>query len=158
MKDILSKQSKDTRCHILSAVTLFDAFYKRDGMTRIHDEMLLDVLSLTKADKESFPKTSYSQIVSNLKTISDPEVRHWVITNTYAPVLRSRRADALKKFRTFCSDLGWDANEIKESMELTEELEELKPIDIGVKSSGSGCLSIIAFIVVCTALFAFALT
>ena len=60
----------------------------------------------------------------------------------------------------------WD--EIKESMELTEELEELKPIDSESMNMGasprmssatgsntsSGCFSIIALIIVSTALFA----
>ena len=111
----------------MAAVMFFEGFKPMDAMTEIHGEMLLDVLGLTKADMESFPMPEYSQIVEHIKSITDSEVRHWIITNTYSPVLKSRRRDALNAFRNFCSDLKWD--EIKESMELTEELEELKPID-----------------------------
>ena len=45
--------------------------------------MLLDALGLTKADMEVFPMPEYSQIVEHIKPITDSEVRHWVITNTY---------------------------------------------------------------------------
>lgn len=166
MKEILGKQSKETRCYIMAAVMVFEGFKPMDAMTEIHGEMLLDVLGLTKADMESFPMPEYSQIVEHIKSITDSEVRHWIITNTYSPVLKSRRRDALNAFRNFCSDLKWD--EIKESMELTEELEELKPIDsesMNMEASprmssatgsntSSGCFSIIALIIVSTALFA----
>ena len=166
MKEILGKQSKETRCYIMAAIMVFEGFKPMDAMTEIHGEMLFDVLGLTKADMEGFPMPEYSQIVEHIKPITDSEVRHWVITNTYSPVLRSRRRDALNAFRNFCSDLKWD--EIKESMDLTQELEELKPIDnVGMNmgassrmnsnmrpSSSSGCLSVIVLIIVSTALFA----
>ena len=162
MKDILSKQSKETRCYIMSAILVFEGFKQLDAMTEIRGEMLLDVLGLTKADMDSFPIPEYSQIVTHLKPISDSEVRHWIITNTYSPVLKSRRKDALNAFKNFCSVLRWDA-EAKESMALTEELEGIKPIDNGVKnkrtgsSAGSGCLSVIALIIVSTAIVSFTL-
>ena len=166
MQEILGQQSKETRCHMMAAVMVFEGFMQVDAMTEIRGEMLLDALGLTKADMESFPMPEYSQIVEHIKPITDSEVRHWVITNTYSPVLKSRRRDALNAFRNFCADLKWD--EIKESMELTEELEELKPIDdVGMSmgagsrmnttkgsSTSSGCLSVIALIIVSTALFA----
>lgn len=160
MKNILGKQSKETRCYIMSAILVFEGFKKLDDMTEIRGEMLLDVLGLTKADVESFPIPDYPQIVAHLKPISDSEVRDWIITNTYSPVLKSRRKDALNAFRNFCSDLSW-GTEVKESMELTEELLGLKPIDNGVKNlgmgsnAGSGCLSVIVLIIVSTALFFF---
>ena len=169
MKEILGKQSKETRCYMMAATMVFEGFKKLDDMTEIHGEMLLDVLGLTKADMERFPMPDYSQIVSHLKPITDTEVMHWIITNTYSPVLKSRRIDAQNAFKNFCSDLKWDENLIKESMELTEDLEDLKPIDNGVKganscmgsstniSTGSGCLSVIAIIIVSTAIFAFSI-
>ena len=148
----------------MAAVIVFEGFKSMDAMTEIRGEMLFDVLGLTKEDMQTFPMPDYSQIVSHLKPISDSEVRGWIITNIYSPVLKSRSSDALKAFRTFCSDLRWDINEIKENMKLTEDLLELKPIDNGVRSAGlgmgmshegntnSGCLSVIAIILVCTAL------
>lgn len=164
MKERLSKQSKETRCYIMSAILVFQGFSKIDSMTEIRGEMTLDVLSLTKDDIKSFPIPDYSQIVSHLRPISDPEVRHWVITNTYSPVLRSRKVEAQNAFYNFCSDLGWDSNEIKETMELTEELDGLKPIKPSggagyhggytpSKSSNSGCASVIALIIFSTLLF-----
>ncbi len=159
MKEILGKQSKETRCYIMASIMVFEGFKQLDAMSEIDGEMLLDVLGLSKADMDSFPMPEYSQIVEHIKPINDSEVRHWIITNTYSPVLRSRRQDALNAFRNFCADLGWD--EIRESMELTEELEELKPIDNEKKNSGvssntsSGCLSVFALIIAFTALFAF---
>ncbi len=166
MKEILGKQSKETRCYIMAAILFFEGFEPTNAMTEIQGEMTLDVLGLTKADMESFPMPEYSQIVEHIKPITDSEVRHWIITNTYSPVLKSRRQDAQIAFRNFCSDLKWD--KIKESMELTEELEELKPIDSESMNMGasprmssatgsntsSGCFSIIALIIVSTALFA----
>lgn len=160
----------------MSALLFFEGFHQMDDMTEMRVKMRLDVLGLTQEDMESFPKPDYSQIVSHLKSISDFEVRRWVINNTYSPVLKSNRIDALRAYRTFCSDLGWDANEIKECMDLIEDLEGIKPIedsekrysptdtgvkssgsiDTGVKNSSSGCLSIIALVIVSTALFAFA--
>lgn len=158
MKEILCKQSKETRCYIMSAVMFFEGFNQVNKMTEIRGEMLLDVLGLTREDIERFPLPDYSQIVSHLKAVSDPEVRSWVIRNTYSPVLKSKRADALKAFRMFCADVRWDANEIKEKMRSTEELYDMKPIDNGVKSTtNSGCLSIIVLIVISTVLFAFAI-
>ncbi len=169
IKVILGKQSKETRCYIMATVMFFDGFKQSDDMTEIHGEMLLDVLGLTKVDIESFPMPDYPQIVSHLKQISDSNVQDWIITNTYSPVLKSRRKDALNVFRMFCSDLGWDSNRIKESMELTENMIEMKPIDnremrsgssIGTSTNtitGSGCLSVIVLIIASTTLFAFTL-
>lgn len=159
MQEILCKQSKETRCYIMSAVMFFEGFNQVNKMTEVRGDMLLDVLGLTKEDIERFPIPNYSQIVSHLKPISDSEVKHWVITNTYSPVLKSKRADALRAFRTFCADLRWDASEIKKTTKLTEELLELKPVSVydDVKSSGSGCLSVVALIIVSTVLCAFAL-
>jgi hypothetical protein len=156
MQEILCKQSKETRCYIMSAVMFFEGFNQMNNMTEIRGEMLLDVLGLSKEDMERFPMPNYSQIVSHLKPISDSEVKHWVITNTYSPVLKSKRADALMAFRTFCADLRWDVNEIKKTTELTEELCQLKPVSVydDVKSTSSGCLSVIALFIVSTALFA----
>ena len=159
MKEILSKLNKETRCYIMSAILFFEGFNQIDDMTEFRGKMCLDVLDLTKEDVENFSIPNYSQIVSHLKTISDPEVKHWVITNTYSPVLKSRRVDAVKTFGTFCADLRWDASEIKKTMELTEKLCELKPVSIydGVNSTNSGCLSVIVLIITVTVLCAFAL-
>jgi len=159
MKEILNKQSKETRCYIMSAILFFEGFNQLDDMTEFRGKMCLDVLDLTKEDAENFPIPNYSQIISHLKPISDPDVKHWVITNTYSPVLKSRRADAVRTFRTFCADLRWDANEIKKAMELTEELCELKPVSIydGASNANSGCLSVIALIIISTILCAVAL-
>lgn len=165
MKETLSKQSKETRCYIMSAILVFQGFNKIDAMTEIRGEMTLDVLGLTKEDIKSFPVPDYSQIVSHLRPISDPEVRHWVITNTYSPVLKSRKVEAQNAFYNFCSDLGWDSKEIKETTELTEELDGLKPIKPSggdrnnggytpSKSSNSGCASTIALIIISSLLFA----
>ncbi len=165
MKETLSKQSKETRCYIMSAILVFQGFNKIDAMTEIKGEMTLDVLGLTKEDIKSFPVPDYSQIVSHLRPISDPEVRHWVITNTYSPVLKSRKVEAQNAFYNFCSDLGWDSKEIKETMELTEELDGLKPIKPSggagnnggytpPKNSNSGCASMIALIIISSLLFA----
>ena len=79
----------------MAAIMVFEGFKPMDAMTEINGKMLLDVLGLTKADMEGFPMPEYSQIVEHIKPITDSEVRHWVITNTYSPVLRSRRRDAL---------------------------------------------------------------
>lgn len=177
MKEILCNLSKETRCFIMSAILFFEGFKKIYESSEIHGIMLLDVLGLTKEDMEDFHMPDYSQLVSNLKTISDPEIRHWIITNTYSPVLQSQSIDALKTFKNFCSDLNWDAKEIRETMDLTEELEDLKPIDIGAKmtepritsssstnlnsgsrsSSGSGCLVIFGLIIISTAIISIAL-
>ena len=167
MKRILDRQRKETRCYIMAALIFFEGFKQLDDMTEIRGEMLLDILGLTKSDMDSFPMPDYSQIVSHLRPITDTEVMHWIITNTYSPVLRSRRTDALNAFRNFCSDLKWDKTIIDESIELTENLEGMKPTDSGISSSarglnsnkststGSGCLSVIAIIFASTALFAF---
>ena len=159
MREILCKQSKETRCYIMAAIMVFEGYKGVDGMTEIDGKMKLDVLGLSKEDIKSFPMPkNCAQIVAHLKPISDSEVRHWVICNTYAPVLKSRRKDALKDFRAFCVALGWDAKEIKEEMELTEDLFEMKPIDNGMSAStGSGCLSVVALIIVSTVLCAFAI-
>lgn len=157
MKEILCKQSKETRCYIMAAIMFFEGFNQIDEMTDFRGKMLLDVLDLTKEDMERFPIPNYSQIISHLKLISDSEVRHWVIHNTYSPVLKSRRADALRTFRIFCADLRWDINAIKKDIELVEELAGIKPFDNGVERTGSGCLSIIVLVVVSTMLFVFAL-
>ena len=141
----------------MASIMVFEGFKQLDAMSEIHGEMLLDVLGLSKADMDSFPIPEYSQIVKHIRPITDSEVRHWIITNTYSPVLRSRRKDAQNAFRNFCSDLGW--SEIRESMELTEELEGLKPLDNGKMSSGggsntsSGCLSVIVLFTAGAALF-----
>lgn len=158
MKEILCKQSKETRCYIMAAVLVFEGYKGVDDMTEIDGKMKLDVLGLSREDIESFPMPkSFAQIVAHLRPISDSEVRHWVICNTYVPVLKSRRIDALRDYRKFCAALGWDAKEIKEEMELTEDLFEIKPIDNDIKSSGSGCLSLIAMIIASTALLVFAM-
>ncbi|MBE6271614.1 MAG: hypothetical protein E7101_11795 [Prevotella ruminicola] len=167
MKEILGRQSKETRCYIMAALMVFEGFKQLDDLSEIHGEMFLDVLGLTKSDMNSFAMPDYSQIVSHLKPITDIEVMHFIITNTYSPVLKSRRIDALDAFRNFCSDLEWDKNIINESMKLTEDMIDLKPIDKGIKnesfdmkpnistSTGSGCLSVVAIIIAYTALFAF---
>ena len=161
MKEVLCKQSKETRFYIMAAVMIFDGYNGIDEMTEIYGKMTLDVLGLSKEEIERFPMPkNFSQIVDHLKPISDPVVRDWIICNTYSPVLKSRRRDALRDFRTFCNALGWDAKEIKESMELTEELDNLKPIENGMgastsSSSNSGCFSIIALVLVSTILLAF---
>lgn len=103
---------------------------------------------------------NFSQIVAHLRPISDSEVRRWIICNTYSPVLESRRSDALRDFRAFCISLGWDAKEIKEEMELTEELLRIKPIDNGlgtgsVSNPSSGCLSVIAILFIMAILCSF---
>ena len=151
----------------MSAIMVFEGFQPINPMTEIHGEMLLDVLGLTKLDIESFPMPDYSQIIDHLKPISDLEVKQWIITNTYSPVLKSRRTDALEAYRAFCSDLKWDTDLIKETMRLTEDIAGMKPIDNGVwstgsrigtrstTSTGSGCLSIIILFIVSTALFVF---
>ena len=159
MKETLCKQSKETRCYIMAAVMVFEGYKGIDELTEIDGEMKLNVLGLTKDDIERFPMPkNFAQIVAHLKPISDSEVRHWVICNTYAPVLKSRSRDALRDFRAFCVALGWDAKEIKEEMELTEELFEMKPVDNGMSAStGSGCLSVVALIIASTVLCAFAL-
>lgn len=166
MKEILCKQSKETRCYIMTAVMVFEGYKGIDELTEIDGEMKLNVLGLTKEEIESFPMPkNFAQIVAHLKPISDSEVRHWVICNTYAPVLKSGRSDALRDFRAFCVALGWDAKEIKEEMELTEDLFDIKPIDSGMSTSASantntstssGCLSIVALIIVITVLCSFA--
>ena len=159
MKEILCKQSKETRCYIMAAIMVFEGYKGVDSMTEIYGKMKLDTLGLSREEIEKFPMPkNFAQIVAHLRPITDSEVRHWVICNTYAPVLQSRRRDALEDFRLFCTALGWDMKEIKEEMELTEELFEIKPIDYCVKSStGSGCLSAVALIIVSTMLFVFAL-
>ena len=167
MQEILCKQSKETRCYIMSALMFFEGFKELDGISETRGKMSLDVLGLSKTDIESFPMPDYSEIVSHLSPISDSEVRHWIISNTYSPVLRSRRRDALKAFRTFCSDLGWNVNEIKETTELIEEIEDIKPIDNGVtnassigndtKGSGLGCFGVIALVIACSLLCSFLL-
>lgn len=147
MKEILGKLSKETRCYIMSALLFFEGFDQIDDFSEYRVKMSLDVLGLSRIDMECFQMPDYSQIVTQLKGISDSEVQDWIITNTYSPVLRSRRIDALKAFGVFCFDLKWDINEIKETMKVTEDLCELKPIDnvekymrVGV-NSGSGCLT-----------------
>ena len=149
----------------MSAVLFFEGFGQAGGMMNSSCiELSLDVLGLTESDMERFPTPDYMQIISHLKDISDPEVRHWIISNTYVPVLRSRRVDAMKAFNTFCSDLGWNVNEIKENMELIEKICELKPVecnvgamDCNLKSAGTGCFSVIVLIVIGIALSAFTL-
>ncbi len=159
MKEILSKQSKETRCYIMAAVLVFEGYKGVDELTEVEGEMKLDVLSLTKEEMEKFPMPKdFSQIVAHLRPISDTDVRHWVITNTYSPVLQSQRKDALRDFRAFCVALGWNPKEIKEDMELLEDLLEIKPISSteGVRAvSKSGCFPIIAMFVVFAMLLSF---
>lgn len=165
MRDILCRQSKETRCHIMAATMFFEGFNPKDAMTEINGELCLDVLGLTKEDMQGFPMPDYPQIVSHLKQISDPNVRHWVITNTYAHVLKSRKAEAMNAFKNFCTDLEWDSNEIKESMESTEVLYELKPIESESSSTdsagnasggtGTGCLFVVALFIISTLLCSF---
>ncbi len=177
MEEILQKQSKETRCYIMSAVLFFLGFNQTDEMTGIRAESCLDVLGLTKVDMESFPMPDYSQIVSHLKPIADSEVRNWVITNTYSSVLKSRKVDAMRAFRTFCSDLAWSADEINKSMDFVEVLYELKPVDSGTRGTSlnpsssassnsssntgsrtsSGCFSVIVLIIISTVLLSFVL-
>lgn len=163
MKRILSKLSKETRCYILSALMFFDGFEELDYTTEIIGEMHLDVLDLTKSDVENFAIPSYAQIVAHIKSISDYELRDWIITNTYSPVLKSRRNDALQTFFKFCSDLGWDANEIKDTMKTTEELWDLKPMNYNLRNvpanndATSGCFSTIAIFFICIAIITIAL-
>ena len=154
MKEILCLQSKETRCYIMSAVLFFEGFNQINDMTGFGVKLSLDTLGLTKENIERFPIPDYSQIVSHLQPISDHEVKSWIINNTYASVLESKRADALRAFRTFCADLRWDANEIKETMKLTEEVYELKPVSVydGANTTSSGCFSVILMIIVCTLL------
>ena len=165
MQDILCRQSKETRCHIMAATLFFERFNQEDLMSEINEEVCLDVLGLTKEDMQGFPMPDYPQIVSHLKQISDPNVRHWVITNTYGPVLKSKKAEAVYAFKDFCSDLEWDPNEIKESMESTEVLYEIKPIERDSISTdtadntsggtGSGCLFVVALFIISTLLYSF---
>ena len=159
MQEILCKQSKETRCYMMAAKMFFEGYNGIDETTEYRGQMALDVLGLTKEDIEMFPVPTYDQLVAHLKTISDHEVRHWVICNTYSPVLKSRRKDALGCFKMFCLDLMWDINEIKETMQQTEEICELNPIESNIMSignkTGSGCFSVIAFIIICTSLLAF---
>lgn len=163
MKEILCKESKETRCFIMAAVMVFEGYNGIDETTEVHGKMTLDLLGLTKEEIERFPMPkNFAQIVAHLRPISDSEVRHWVICNTYAPVLKSRRRDALRDFRSFCAALGWDAKEIKEEMELTEEIFDIKPIDDGMSSGigtrpGSGCLSVITLVIVSITFLAFSL-
>lgn len=163
MKRILSKLSKETRSYILSALIYFDGFEELDDMTEFRGEMLLDVLNLTKSDVENFPMPNYTQIVAHIKNISDYEVRDWIITNAYSPVLKSRRNDALQTFFKFCSDLGWDTNEIKATMRTTEELWDLKPMNYNIRNvpanndATSGCFSTIALFFICIVIITIAL-
>ena len=154
MTEIFCKQSKETRCYIMAAVLVFEGYKEIDELTEIKGQMALDVLGLSREEIEQFPMPTYSQLVAHLMPISDYEIRHWVIANTYSPVLRSRRKDALNDFKRFCLDLKWDIKEIKDEMECIEELENLKPIDKG-DSSSSGCFTILILVLVCTVLFAF---
>ncbi len=87
MKEVLCKQSKETRCYIMSAVMVFEGFNQFDAMTEIGGDMKSEVLGLTKEDMARFSMPTYPQILSHLKSISDSEVRHWIISNTYYPVL-----------------------------------------------------------------------
>ncbi len=123
MNEVLCKQSKETRCYIMAALLYFDGYKGDDEMSEIDSIMRLDVLGLTKEEIGRFPMPKkLDQIVAHIKTISDSEVRHWVIRNTYVPVLQGKRRDALRDFNLFCEALKWDAKEIKEDMQLTEEL------------------------------------
>lgn len=147
MKDVLCKESKELRCYILSAILFFEGFRQMDDMTSIHGKMILDVLGLTQDEVERFPTPKYSQILLHLRPISNQEVRQWIIDAVYAPVLKSRRIDAQKAFESFCYDLKWDINEIKDCMKTTEDLFELKPINSSIETSDSrgttnnvGCL------------------
>ncbi|MCQ2270864.1 MAG: hypothetical protein MJZ52_06540 [Bacteroidales bacterium] len=121
MQEILYEQSKETRCFIMSAIMTFEGFNQMDELTEIRGKVKLDDLNLTTDDMENFPMPNFTQIVSHLKDISNSEVQHWIITNTYSPVLESQRKDALCLFRMFCMDLNWDINEILKTMKLTEE-------------------------------------
>lgn len=101
--------------------------------------------------------------MAHIKSISDYELRDWIITNTYSPVLKSRRNDAFQTFLKFCSDLGWDANEIKDTMKTTEELWDLKPMNYNFRNvpanndATSGCFSTIALFFICIAIITIAL-
>lgn len=155
MKQRLSALSKETRCYIMSAIMVFEGFNGVDAMTETQGEMSLDVLGLSKEDIMSFPMPEYSQIISHLKIINDPEVRHFILSNTYLPVLRSQKADAYRAFKQFCSDLKWSSSEVKESMELTEQISDIKPLYNITGSSKSGCLTVIVFAILSSTLLAF---
>lgn len=155
MRDSFCELSKETKCYIMAAIMVFEGYKGIDEFTEISGQLSLDVLGLSREELEQFPMPTYPQILAHLMPISDPEIRDWVITNTYSPVLKSRRKDALNDFKRFCLDLNWDVKQIKETMELVEEIENLKPIDNG--ASSSGCFSVLALALVCTALLAFAI-
>lgn len=156
MNEQLSNLDKETRCYIMSAIMVFEGFNQIDSMTEIRGEMNLDALGLSKEDIVNFQMPEYSQVVSQLRNITDSEVRHYIISNTYLPVLRSQNKDAFRAFRQFCSDLGWDSKEVKESMDITESISDLKPIkDIPNNSSKAGCLTVVVFVIVSTTLLAF---
>ena len=138
----------------MAAVMVFEGYKEIDELTEILGQLALDTLGLSREELEQFPMPTYSQLIAHLRPITNHEIRDWVITNTYSPVLKSRRKDALDDFKRFCLDLNWDVKEIKDTMELVEELGRLKPIDNGV-SSNSGCLSVLILALVCTVLFAF---
>lgn len=157
MKERLSKLNKETRCFIMSAILFFKGFNQVDQMAEIDLKMDLNTLGLSKEDIVNFPMPDYSQIVSNLKNISDPEVRHFILSNTYLPVLRSQKTDAFKAFKIFCSDLRWSSKEIRESMELTEQISDLKPINNYTNNSRPGCLSVVVLVIISTTLLAFTL-
>ena len=129
---ILCKQSKETRCYIISALMLFDGYHQIDEMINEGGQLYLDALGLTIEDVRKYPMPDYAQIVSHLKPISDSVVRNWVIMHTYASVLNFATFESLNMFEKFCLDLKWDPDEIEECMDFSEELSRIPPLRLSI--------------------------
>ncbi len=84
--------------------------------------LLCSVMDLSEEEIKKFNIPDYDSLISHIKNNSDDDIKHWIITNTYKYVLKSRRSDAEPAFKAFVNDLKWDKNMIKESMALCKEL------------------------------------
>lgn len=128
MKEIFINQDKETRCYIMAAIFFFQGYSEVDDYSVWRGDQNLDMLGLSKRDMEIFPIPNYNKLLTNLRNISDKEIQSFIVGRTYREVLVSGRKDALQHFQVFCIDLKWNIRDIEESMQVTEELYEIKPV------------------------------
>ena len=128
MKEIFINQDKETRCYIMAAIFFFKGYSEVDDYSVWRGEQNLDMLGLSKRDMDIFPIPNYNKLVTNLRNISDKDIQDYIISNTYDEVLLSKNREALQLFIVFCLDLKYNLKDVEESMQLMEELREIKPV------------------------------
>ena len=121
MQEKFQALTKEERLYIVAAVFFFAGFAPT-SLSSSEMWLLCSVMDLSEEEIKKFNIPDYDSLISHIKNNSDDDIKHWIITNTYKYVLKSRRSDAEPAFKAFVNDLKWDKNMIKESMALCKEL------------------------------------